>query len=707
MNEQEKEQKLLEKGERVKEKVVNTALTIMKRRFSTLYIHVRHYVASQLAVDWKSKQPKKKKEVPPPLQYTVGDFLHEPPKHARGWDRRHYEYETLYYEYERLLTYYLSDWLPKWAIDQLSPSLLSDVHKCFGKPLTDAKLAEWLLEPLFDEVNHYLEHLQAEHVTHLLRLAELPFDFEEQQFLYEKDLAERERLKEEALMEIDRKKAEEAKMIEELFGQEYHHAPNPDIRYILHIGETNTGKTYGAIQRMKQAASGLYLAPLRLLALEIYDRLNAEGVPCSLKTGEEERLSLEAAHQASTVEMFDETDYYDVIVIDEAQMMADQERGFSWYRAITKANAREVHIIGSRNVKTLLTGLLQQQTVEVREYSRNIPLQVEEQAFRLSDTKAGDALVCFSRRRVLEVASGLQRHGHSVSMIYGNMPPETRKKQIRRFLDGETSVIVATDAIGMGLNLPIRRIVFLENEKFDGLKRRELTSQEVKQIAGRAGRKGMYPVGKVAFTKDIDHMTELLQQEDEPVSSFTIAPTNEMLLRFQSYKKTLGTFFELWAKFENPPGTKKAPLVDEQELYRLVRDTKLEERLAPVSLYRFLHLPFSANEPELVEQWMNSVMAIVYNKNVPEPFLQKDTLEELELSYQAAGLHLLFLYRLNKKKEALEWERVREGISNDIHDRLKSSINIAERTCEACSQSVSWDTPDRLCETCRQNVQAD
>ena len=106
-------------------------------------------------------------------------------------------------------------------------------------------------------------------------------------------------------------------------------------------------------------------------------------------------------------------------------------------------------------------------------------------------------------------------------------------------------MIVATDAIGMGLNLPIRRIVFLENDKFDGTRRRLLTSQEVKQIAGRAGRKGIYNIGKVAFTRDIRTMRSLLMQEDEPVHTFAIAPTNSVFERFQRYYHDLGTFFEL------------------------------------------------------------------------------------------------------------------------------------------------------------------
>lgn len=719
---QEKERKLFEKRADVKKKLITVALKSIKRQHLTLYLYVRYYVACQLTKDVKKKlndpiidihelEEMLKGEVDfdfssssPYLYPTVAAFLQELPgtsdKVSLQWDRRHYEYETYYYEYERLITYYLCEFVPKWAIHQLPQPLLSDFHQTYGEPLTEEKLTDIMIEPLFEVVNDYFLRIQSEYVRDLIQLADISFNLTVHQEIYERQLAEQERKKEEMSAEIERKKAEEARMMEELFGREYSPPAGRNIQYVLHIGETNTGKTYEALKRMKEAKSGLYLAPLRLLALEVYEKLNMEGIPCSLKTGEEEKTVEGAAHISCTVEMFHEKDFYEVVVIDEAQMIADKERGFSWYRAMTKANAREVHIIGSRNSKNMITQLLGHSRVDTREYRRDIPLQVETKTFEMSEATQGDALVCFSRRRVLEVASGLQSGGQSVSMIYGSMPPETRKKQIQRFINGETKVIVSTDAIGMGLNLPIRRIVFLENEKFDGMTRRRLTSQEVKQIAGRAGRKGLYNVGKVAFSRDVALMTRLLQQEDEPISTFTIAPTNAVLQRFQKYARMLGTFFELWEKFESPIGTKKAALSEEQELYHLIRGTEMEARLSVIDLYGFLHLPFSANEPRLVEQWRDTMMSIVHKQELPEPLIKKDSLEELELSYKAAGLHLLFLYRLDRRTEALYWERIREEISDDIHEILKTGVKPAQRTCRKCGESLPWDFPFPLCHDC-------
>ena len=446
----------------------------------------------------------------------------------------------------------------------------------------------------------------------------------------------------------------------------------------------------------------MYLAPLRLLALEVSDLLTAQGTPCSLKTGEEEKMIPNAKHISSTVEMFHEKDFYEVVVIDESQMISDKDRGFSWYKAITKVQAKEVHIIASRNAKEVLVQLLGDSEMEIIEYKRDTPLQVEKKEFKIKQVKKGDALICFSRRRVLETASRLENDGHSVSMIYGSMPPETRKKQVERFIKGETSIVVSTDAIGMGLNLPIHRIVFLENSKFDGTSRRFLTSQEVKQIAGRAGRKGLYPIGKVAFTEDIKKMEKLLIQEDEPLHTFAIAPTNSVFERFQKYYRDLGIFFELWQKFKSPKGTKKASLLEERELYQLISGTELEARLSLMDLYGLLHLPFSTREPELIRQWKRAVESIVAGNELPDPKIKKSTLEDLELSYKAIGLHLLFLYRLNKQTDAIYWERLREEISDAVHEKLKTEVKNMQKRCRQCNKKLSWDHRYQICDSCHE-----
>ncbi|WML31098.1 DEAD/DEAH box helicase [Neobacillus sp. OS1-32] len=696
---------------------IDRAANIMiEEKYQLLYLHVRYFVAKQLAADFvnnvrfKAVDPfaleeelKEEGLFNPSAYKTIAEFFDELTgdiQKTLGWGRSYFEYETYFYLYESLISDFLSELIPEKVLIDLPGKFKDRFFQLFDVPLSVSFVKESIEDLLYDMVGMFLEDIQAEYVSDLLKLVEIPFDEKIHQEILEKDLEERKRRYLQEQAEIQRKQEEERRIMQEIFGEEYAPSTKRNVRYVLHIGETNTGKTHQALEKMKQADSGLYLAPLRLLALEVFDKLNADGTPCSLKTGEEEKIIPNASHISCTVEMFHEKESYQVVVIDEAQMITDKDRGFSWYKAITKANAEEVHIIGSRNSKEMLLQLLGDGEVKIHEYTRDTPLEVESKKFDIKRIKKGDALICFSRRRVLEMASRLQNDGHTVSVIYGSMPPETRKKQIFQFNEGKTKVIVATDAIGMGLNLPIRRIVFLENEKFDGTRRRLLTSQEVKQIAGRAGRKGIYDVGRVAFTSDIKKMRDLLMQEDRPVQTFAIAPTNSVFERFQRYYHDLGTFFALWEKFESPKGTKKASLAEERSLYQRIAGTEIEARLPLMDLYGFLHLPFSKNDGALTRQWEETMYAIIRNADLPEPIIKEGSLEELELSYKAVGLHLLFLYRLGERTEAIYWERVREGISDKVQDRLKTDIKKFIKRCKNCGKKLPWDHPFPTCDAC-------
>ncbi|MEJ9230770.1 RNA helicase [Peribacillus butanolivorans] len=710
------EQRLANERWKVRERLQDEANTFFEKSSLLLYLHVRYYIAEILVADLQNK-PKFQYVTPYMLEeqlveaglfesteyLMVTDFFEELTGDIHSlfdWGKNHYEYENYFYRYERLISEFILEFAPKKFINHLPVTLHHDFLEVYGEKLTSGALQEMLRDELADLSQACFDELQEEYLSDLLKLAKTPFNESLHQKIFEEDEENRERRKAEVLAEQARRQAEEERIIEDIFGKAYTPSLGKRVRYVLHIGDTNTGKTHQALKKMKAAESGLYLAPLRLLALEVFDKLNAEGVPCSLKTGEEEKSVEGAKHFSCTVEMFHEKDYHEVIVIDEAQMIADKDRGFSWFRAITQANAKEVHIIGSRNIKMMLLNLLNGANLELHEYTRDIPLEIEPREFGLKYTKKGDALICFSRRQVLETASRLQGSGHSVSMIYGSMPPENRKRQIELFNRGETSVVVATDAIGMGLNLPIRRIVFLENEKFDGTRRRRLTSQEVKQIAGRAGRKGIYDTGKVAFTAEIKIMNKLLEQVDEPVQTFTIAPTSAVFERFQKYYRHLGTFFELWEKFEPPNGTKKASLTEERELYELIRDTEIEARFSLMDLYGFLHLPFSAKEPRLIRQWLETVEAIAESSNLPDPIIKTRNLEELELSYKAIGLHLLFLYRMGRRTEAIYWERVREEISDGVHDQLKDEMINYQKKCKRCGKKLPDSLRFQICDAC-------
>ncbi|MGZ4161303.1 MAG: RNA helicase, partial [Neobacillus sp.] len=364
----EEQKQLEEQMQSIRMEIEEAASEIIEENYLTSYLYVRHFVASQLAGDIENN-PKfqsvdtfalEEKLVDEghfnPASYTtVSSFFEELTGDIHKtlhWGRSYFEYQTYFFVYESLVSDYLSEFIPQKVLEQLPAKIRKEFQDTFQKELSASFVKGSITQLLYDVEGYYIEDIQEEYLSDLLKLAKVPFDLTVHKEIFEKDLMEREKKQAEEQAEIQRKKEEKTRMMEDIFGQEYNPSLERHIHYVLHIGETNTGKTHHALERMKKANSGLYLAPLRLLALEVYDKLNSEETPCSLKTGEEEKVVLNALHTSCTVEMFHEKEYYDVVVIDEAQMITDKDRGFSWYKAITKANAKEVHIIGSRNSKT-------------------------------------------------------------------------------------------------------------------------------------------------------------------------------------------------------------------------------------------------------------------------------------------------------------------------------------------------------------------
>jgi ATP-dependent RNA helicase SUPV3L1/SUV3 len=327
----------------------------------------------------------------------------------------------------------------------------------------------------------------------------------------------------------------------------------------LYVGPPNSGKTHAAFERLAQAFDGAYLAPLRLLALEGRDRLVARGVPCSLLTGEENVPADGARVVSSTIEMVGTGKAIDVAVIDEAQMIFDHSRGWAWTQAIVAVPAKEVIIICSDYAVAAIENLLGLcgERCTVRRFERKQHVELLPQPVPVSALKLGDAVVAFSRRDVLMLRDQIAAAGHPVSVIYGALPPEVRRREAERFAEGASHILVATDAIGMGLNLPIRRVLFSTMNKFDGVGDRPLGESEVHQIAGRAGRFGIHEEGFVGVLKEAEAsalrtLKELLPKTPRAPRDFKapVAPNNWHVqtiaarLQLTMLAQVLGVFVE-------------------------------------------------------------------------------------------------------------------------------------------------------------------
>jgi hypothetical protein len=309
-------------------------------------------------------------------------------------------------------------------------------------------------------------------------------------------------------------------------------------RVHFRLGPTNSGKTHDALEALKKASSGVYLAPLRLLAMEIRDRLVAQGIPCNLLTGEEHDLMEGARHTACTVEMMNPEHEVDVAVIDEIQMLQDPGRGWAWTSALVGAPARELYVCGADTVHKRCVEVLDAigESHETMFLERKTPLVVEDSPVGArrgrkhaeAGLQPGDAVIAFSRKDVLTLSARYRSQGLSVATIYGALAPEVRRTESERFATGEADIVVATDAIGMGLNLPVRRVIFSTVHKFDGVETRPLNAAEVQQIAGRAGRFGMHDEGRVTTLdrEDLPHVRRMLAEpQPRTRSALAIAPS--------------------------------------------------------------------------------------------------------------------------------------------------------------------------------------
>ena len=477
-------------------------------------------------------------------------------------------------------------------------------------------------------------------------------------------------------------------------------------RFILHLGPTNSGKTYEGVARLRGALHGIYLGPLRLLAAEQFETLNVDDVPCSLVTGEEQIRVPGSRVQSSTVEMADLKTHYDVAVIDECQMIADRDRGGAWTAAILGLCADEIHACASPDAEGLLTRMILEcgDELSIVRHERMTPLTVEKEGFQFpASVRPGDALIVFSKARVHAVAAELRGKGYRVSLIYGALPPDVRRDQAERFQQGETDVVVSTDAIAMGMNLPIERVVFLESEKYDGDITRTLTDAEIKQIAGRAGRYGKYDIGYVNAYGFKGLIASALSKPLYPLTEAVIRFPESLL----GIPLPLTQIINQWLAMQDKSFFSKASTVRMAALAAMMETKRTDKAL----LYRFLCIPFDETDPDLLSRWKTMYHAECAQEHVevlsqlpgminPEECTIQ-MLDGLEADYRRCDLYYnyarLFLEDPDRVLEEIQQRKdlISQGI---VH--ILSTQKLQQRTCRACKRNLPWNWPYRLCDAC-------
>ncbi len=254
------------------------------------------------------------------------------------------------------------------------------------------------------------------------------------------------------------------------------------------LGPTNTGKTHLAVERMCGHSTGIIGFPLRLLAREVYDRVVAQkgADHVALITGEEKIIPATARYFLCTAESMPLDRDVSFLALDEAQMGIDDERGHVFTDRLLHARGRdETMILGSAALAPLVRLLLPQAEIISRPRFSTLSYAAPKKLSRLPKRAA---IVCFSTEEVYAIAEMIRRQRGGAAVVMGSLSPRTRNAQVAMFQSGEVDYLVATDAIGMGLNMDISHIAFANLSKFDGKRRRRLTLMEMGQIAGRAGR---------------------------------------------------------------------------------------------------------------------------------------------------------------------------------------------------------------------------
>lgn len=339
------------------------------------------------------------------------------------------------------------------------------------------------------------------------------------------------------------------------------------------LGPTNTGKTHFAIERMLAHSSGVIGLPLRLLAREVYGRIAArvgtEAV--ALITGEEKIIPAHPRYRVCTVEALPSETDASFLAIDEIQLAGDLERGHVFTDRILNLRGRdETLLLGAATMRGIIEKLLPGVTVITRPRMSLLTYSGSKKITRLPRRSA---IVAFSSDEVYAVAELIRRQRGGAAVVLGSLSPRTRNAQVELFQNGDVEFLVATDAIGMGLNLDVDHVAFAQERKFDGYQYRRLTASEFGQIAGRAGRHtrdGTFGVTGQVDPLDDDLVEALENHQFQPVRT----------LQWRNRSLDFRTLDTLRVSLEKPPAmeglSKAPPSVDVAVLERVARDAEVK-----------------------------------------------------------------------------------------------------------------------------------
>ncbi len=522
-----------------------------------------------------------------------------------------------------------------------------------------------------------------------------------------------------AIMAFKRKDVSST-ILRDYLGQFWAHteARRLNRKIIYHMGPTNSGKTYHAIEALCQAKNGCYLAPLRLLASELFDTMNSKGVKTNLLTGEEVLEVEGAQHYSSTIEMAKLQQRFECCVIDEIQMLTDSQRGWAWTRALVNIQADEIHICGDHSVLELVKQILALcgDTLEIREYTRMTELNVMANQIPLSQLEKNDALIVFSRRNALKYKADLEELDFKVSIVYGRLSPEVRREQARKFDEGETDIMVSTDAIAMGMNLPVKRIVFSALSKFVDNKENPLTFSEIKQISGRAGRFKRFPVGEVTTLNRVEDGLRILKNAlAHTLSQSDKAMVGPDLDIFSSVNNALDSnslpslsLSEFLRLFNTMTFRKPFYCVDMKEMIELaemVEAADEDRTLSNAEIFGFACAPVNLGLIEHVQYYLWILKHYVGNQAINNETIddRSDNIDYLETSIKCVELFQWLSRHFDQKNFEFDEKSLLENKSKAIERLNELLSDKIGKTCSSCGCKMPANARFNICDDCFSN----
>ena len=457
-------------------------------------------------------------------------------------------------------------------------------------------------------------------------------------------------------------------------------------RIVAMLGPTNTGKTHMAVERMLSYETGIIGLPLRLLAREVFDKVRARvgRGAVALITGEERIVPEGARYFVCTVEAMPLSRPVEFVAVDEVQLAADLERGHVFTDRILHARGQlETWLLGAETMRERLRDLLPD--VQFRSRPRFSRLTYAGQK-KLTRLPPRTAIVAFSAEQVYAIAELIRRQKGGAAVVMGALSPRTRNAQVALYQSGEVDYLVATDAIGMGLNMDVDHVAFAATRKFDGFRHRALTTAELGQIAGRAGRHlndGTFGVTARAEPFDEDTIEALEEHRFPPVR---LLQWRNRALDFSSIDRLLASLMALPKR----PGLARAPmaadvaaleLLSRQEEVRRLADTPARLKL----LWEVCQLPDYRN---ITGGEHAGLIASIFTQLVHEGRIDEDWLARQvarcarfdgdidTLSMRIAHIRTwtFVSHRGHWLRDAAHWQertrQIEDALSDALHERL-------------------------------------